>query len=259
LAITQILDERQSDDGKLILEIKATSRGLVPDFQQLFGKADFGDFEVTDEIADDGVVVNQFDPSAETNIVTSERSWVVTLQPKDGLAEKPNQFSFLQPKLETKEVAWQRYDDADLKSAGQFVSLERQYSSSATSKLWAFVLVGAGGLAAVIALIIVVLLLRKGPAKNTVALPENMSPFVLIRLLRQVETGNGLTEKRRTELGDSIRKLESWYFAQSGNNGAEHHPDLNRIAKTWLTPVAMNAIHARSNGNGSVSIGLPTA
>ena len=254
LQVRQILDERQADEGKLILEVKATSRGLVPDFQQLFGQASFGDFAVKGEVEDDGVVISQFDPEADTNVVTSERSWIVTLLARDGLTEKPRDFHFLQTALETNETVYQRYDDADLKAAEQVVSLERKYAAPAATSIWTKVLIGVGSLAALLTLIIVVMLVNRRPSSTSLALPENISPFALISMLRQVETGNGLNEKRRTELGDSIRKLESWYFAKSGQAESDH-PDLNRIAKTWLTPATLNTVLARSNGNGNASNG----
>ena len=39
LQITQSLDERQAKDGKLILEVKATARGLVPDLETILDVA----------------------------------------------------------------------------------------------------------------------------------------------------------------------------------------------------------------------------
>jgi hypothetical protein len=46
LTLTQTLDEREADAGRLILEIKATAQGLVPELNQIVDLT-FADFEVT--------------------------------------------------------------------------------------------------------------------------------------------------------------------------------------------------------------------
>ena len=56
LAITQTLDERRAEEGKLILELKATAHGLVPPLAEMLDVRVDG-FEVTD-VEDDGVSVS---------------------------------------------------------------------------------------------------------------------------------------------------------------------------------------------------------
>ena len=57
------MDERQADKGKLLLEVKATALGLVPDLAKIVNLAPQG-FEA-DKVADQGVSVARFDPDSE--------------------------------------------------------------------------------------------------------------------------------------------------------------------------------------------------
>src|SRR5262249_21336495 len=76
LQITQILDERQSKSGQLIVEVKATARGLVPDLEQILTLNHPG-FQV-EKVDDQGLSVSKFDPDSEATRIDSERTWLVS-------------------------------------------------------------------------------------------------------------------------------------------------------------------------------------
>jgi len=61
--------------------------------------------------------------------------------------------------------------------------------------------------------------------------PEVVTPFSVLGLLREIERHNGLPAPQLAELATSIQQLERHYFA--GPNGGD--PDLQRIAETWVT------------------------
>src|SRR5262249_33061240 len=82
--VTQTLDERQASQGKLVLEVKATAEGLVPDLERLVTLEPEG-FEVV-RADDQGVAVSKFEPDSERIAVSSERTWLVTLRARDDLA-----------------------------------------------------------------------------------------------------------------------------------------------------------------------------
>ena len=64
--MTQTLDERQADKGKLILEVKAVGVGLVPDLERAVRRSTPAGFEIT-KTEDQGVAVKKFEEDAEKN------------------------------------------------------------------------------------------------------------------------------------------------------------------------------------------------
>jgi hypothetical protein len=128
-------------------------------------------------------------------------------------------------------MTYQRYVDADLAKVGPVVSLESRYGEPTYAWAWRL---GGGLLAAVLALGAFVALLRSRPKRVRAArfaMPEVVTPFSVLGLLREIEHKNGLSAPQKGELAASIQQLERHYFAES--NGAE--PDLEKIAETWIS------------------------
>jgi hypothetical protein len=61
-------------------------------------------------------------------------------------------------------------------------------------------------------------------------MPEVVTPFSVLGLLREIERNNGLTPPQVQDLKCSIEEIERHYFA--GPDGAE--PDLQQIAEMWV-------------------------
>ena len=80
LQLTQILDERQARDGKLVVEVKATARGLVPELDEIVALEHSG-FAV-EKVDDQGLSVSKFDPDSGATVVDSERIWLVSYRPR---------------------------------------------------------------------------------------------------------------------------------------------------------------------------------
>src|SRR5262249_30058337 len=102
LRITQILDERQADQGKLGLEIRATGIGLVGTLEDTLNLAPEG-FEVV-KVNDQGVSVAKFDEEGENNAVVTERTWLVELRARQDRAAAPKTFRFASPKVDVTEL-----------------------------------------------------------------------------------------------------------------------------------------------------------
>src|SRR5262249_26887849 len=115
LQITQTVDERQADKGKLLLEIKATGIGLVGPLEELL-TIDIPEFDVK-KVDDNGVNVSKFDDDGESIAIVSERNWTVNLQAKEGLTELPKTFHFGTARTTAGEMLLHRYRDADVQTA----------------------------------------------------------------------------------------------------------------------------------------------
>ena len=94
LQITQTLDERQAAEGKLILEVKATARGLVPDLENIV-KLDHAGFQI-DKIDDQGISVSRFDPDSDANLIDSDAHLACCLSRGPGSGETPHDVSVRQ-------------------------------------------------------------------------------------------------------------------------------------------------------------------
>ena len=228
LSIIQTLDERQADERKLIVEIKASGHGLIPSLDEIL---DFKpkDFEVV-STDDQGVAVSRFDPESDETQIVSERTWLVTLNADEGLTELPEEFAFAKPTLDVKEAIYQRYNDADLAEVGQTVSLEQEYGK----KSYLSWIVG-GSVAGVLGLglLLIVLFTPKrtlDQSNQRYVLPEQITPFTVIGLLRDIESANGLNAEGKKELVASIHRLEQQYF----DDTADSEADLQEVANDWI-------------------------
>ena len=61
-------------------------------------------------------------------------------------------------------------------------------------------------------------------------MPEEITPFSVLGLLRNIEHNNGLQPAQRDELNASIKRIESHYF----DKASPKEPDLQQIAETWI-------------------------
>jgi len=236
LQVTQTLDERQAAQGKLLLEIKATALGLVPDLDRLLTLAP-GGFDII-KTDDQGVSVSKFDPESEMIAVASDRTWVVTLKAKPGLPQPPQHFQFGKAKEDDVTMTYQRYNDADLVMVEPEIALEQQYASRGSSIWWWSASIAV---AVLITGVLVVYLLRRPRRKQgrMWKLPEPLTAFTAIGLLERIGQEAPLAEAQKAELQHSLRLLERHYFAANGNGAGngDGAPDLKGIAEGWLRKV----------------------
>jgi hypothetical protein len=225
LEITQILDERQAKDGKLLLEIKATGQGLVPPLEDLLDLHPEG---LHVSATDAGqVAVSKFHPDASGNAIVSERTWTLTFLPVAGQAA-PRRFHFGEPKLPAKAL-YQRYADADLANATAEVDLEHVYGDGERQWVW-------------LVLVIVLAVLGVGAwflgrsREQTVVwvdrfqMPAHITPFTVLGLLREIERKGSLDDAARGELTATIGQLEAGFFGQRNADA----PDLASTATHWI-------------------------
>lgn len=230
LEVTQLLDERKVDEGKVTLEIKAKSEGLVPDLDDILELKTPG-FKVT-KMDDQGAAVMRFAPDQDA--VESERVWLIALEPESDGAT-PGSFRFGTPKLEDMKTTYQRYDDADLETVSAEIALRRGPVGS--NPWWAWLLLAAGSV-----LYLVWFFFAK-PADGTVMvdeqalrLPETVTPFSVLALLHQIRARSDLVDSQLELLEADMRRIEAGHFGKAAEEGEpDDGADLEKIARHWLS------------------------
>ncbi len=224
LALTQTLDERQAKDGKLLLDVKAAAVGLVPSFESILEFAPQG-FEVA-KTDDHGVAVVKFDDSADA--IDAERTWTLTLHAKDGAQHLPDSFTFGKPRTDVASSEHFRYVDADLATVAETIPLEHVYGTPSRAWIWW----SLGGAVVLAAGFVAWRTTRKEEvvAVGRYRVPETITPFTVLGLLRHIEETNGLAPNEKTELATEIASLERHFFVDERGD----EPDLDRIAQRWV-------------------------
>ncbi|MEW6073450.1 MAG: hypothetical protein AB1726_12780 [Planctomycetota bacterium] len=232
LEVAQTLDERQAREGRLVLEVRARAQGLVPPLAAILDLAPDGFDVVSSE--DEGVAVTEFDEESGTT-VRSERTWMIAMAAKEDLAELPSAFQFGVARAPEVEMLYQRYVDADLQAVEPTVALAARYGERGSRALLGW----AGGALGAVAMAGAGLYLARRPRRRRrpagrFVLPETISPFTVIGLLRSIEANDGISADERGELRRHIEDLESCYFRDDGRET----PDLHRIAEIWVERVS---------------------
>jgi hypothetical protein len=227
LKITQTLDERQADKGKLLLEVKASGLGLVGELEDTLELAPAA-FAVVKK-SDQGLSVAKFDENSPDAAVVSERTWMLTLEAKPD--HVPRKFQFGTARAKDVEMTYQRYQDADLITATAGVDLEAGYGR--VSYAWAW-WAAAGAVAVVAIFVLVFFLILRKPKKRTEAswkLPQHLTPFSVLMILNRIQQHNHLSDPDKNELVATITRLERHYFAGEANGNV----DLRTIVENWAS------------------------
>ena len=227
LKFTQTIDERQAGEGKLILEITASGKGLVPDLDEIID-LEREDFELV-SVDDQGVLPASFDKDSKDIQILSDRSWTVEYKAKDESAGL-DKFAFNDAKLEGTTSKFQRYVDADLAEVAKVVDLEKSYSKFSWNFLYWLIPLIVCGLVGVTAL----LYFASQPqqvARKRFEMPEDVNPFTVLTLLKDIRTRNGISNEKGIELQNSIDRIEQFYF---GDDDGDRPDDLEDVARSWL-------------------------
>ncbi|MEC9092821.1 MAG: hypothetical protein VX438_08970, partial [Planctomycetota bacterium] len=227
LQITQTLDERRSGEGKLVLEVKATARGLIPEFDEILDIQAKG-FEVIEE-QDQGVSVSAFDSESNTIQLITEREWLLELKAKDD-AGRPTSFEFCSAQQSSTPMKYKRYDDADLVDVESRVALDNQYGQTKTG--WLIWL----GIAAV-ATFFGILTARSRFRRPALApafkyhRPSKITPLSVISLLKEIKNDENLEPDQAKQLESVIHEIEKHFFSSQSAEA----PDLDKETDRWLS------------------------
>lgn len=234
LVVTQTLDERMADAGQLLLEIKATAVGLVPELDNILNVS-FAGYKVAS--VDDGILsVSSFDDSSQEPRVLSERIWNLTLQADDQAPAADETFLFASARLPDCESLYQRFNDADLVTVEQKISLFSATTGGTpngspfrtmTAVLMLITLAATG--------VIFVKAKRASAAgsatDNLRILPDTLDAFTAIGLLRGLLDGCD-DPHQRVQIEQTMQKIESQWFASTHQ---EEPQDLKAILKPWFS------------------------
>jgi hypothetical protein len=154
---------------------------------------------------------------------------MVTMKAQTDLPERPTMFQFGEPKLALEENIYQRYDDADLLTVERVISLDEQYGETSYAWFWPVTGLLAAGAGVVL---LVVLAPRRSPqsAAPRFELPDAITPFTVLGLLRQIEQNNGFDVNGKQELATCIDRLEQHYFFHVEGD----EPSLEEIVTSWI-------------------------
>jgi hypothetical protein len=237
LALVFTMDEREWRDGKVVVEVAAKGKGVIPSHTQMFDFAREG-FDV--EVTDNGLSVGQFVSDGRSKTAQADRGWQFTYKRKKDLrGDVVFKFPALKSGVKTASQEYKHYQDADLvaldsKQAGAGVLLR-----SGASRMARNILLGVGVLA--IGVGAYLFRRRRKHQPGTVAglaMPEQISPFSVVAFLRRIqrEYAPRLDEGARQSLQAQIQEIESAFFS----NGAPPtvSPDLESIARKWVQAVA---------------------
>lgn len=231
LELTQVLDERELADGWLTLEIKATGKGLVPELGSLL-RTNWPGLALA-ELSDNGVSIARVDTEGEQLAPVSERNWLLKLKLAES-AKTGMTFRFAESLRADAKQVFKRYADADLVEVQPEIALAGLPIKP--RPLWQQLAV-AVGLAALLGGLF--WWLRRRATVRVVevpryTLPETLTPFNVIALLRQLQTdpARQWSAAESAELGGTIRELEAHYFSHQRNGHPE--PDLADIGRRWI-------------------------
>ncbi len=228
--VTEILDERGLAQGKLALEVKVTCSGLPPNFDDLF-TVPKSDFKI-ESVTDGGLAVQRLSSEKPPLTTQVERAWTIKFAYTGEGNATSGTFRFPEPKTSDTKVTFKRYQDVDLIEVPQQLAITGIRLGHPSLLPWA---IGGGALALIAGAIVV---LRRRPDEKVMRqggyrLPESITPFTTLKLLRAIQSDQqiSLVEKDRTELSETISRIESSYFAPAR---PDNPPDLSQIARLWL-------------------------
>jgi hypothetical protein len=226
--LRQVLDDRELATGVVRWEVAALGHGVAPELDQLLANTEVPGF-TTRRITEQELSVTGFDLTRHLQPLV-QRRWLVELAPSPG--EPVPEFEFPAAADKSQVVSLQRYADADIVETTAAAPLHWPVLQSAHPWLWATV--GAICLVLIVVSGAYVARGRRGPVPAPAyCIPERVTPFGLIALLRRIEQDPALelSTSERRDLSDTLAQIERQFFT-SRDNGALH--DLEPICRHWV-------------------------
>ena len=234
LALTCTMDEREwARDGRVVVEVSAKGRGVIPAHAQMFDYAQPGfDCEVTDN----GVSVAEFANDGKTVSAQADRNWqFIYKRKKDLRGDAVLKFPAVKSGIPVASVDYQHYQDADLikldaAQAAAGVALKNTANRGLRNGFIGLVLAAIG-----IGVWRMQRARNRAPksAADALALPAHITPFSVVAFLRRIQRDGAerLDEPAKQSLKQQIEEIESAFF--QGATASANAPDLEAVARKW--------------------------
>jgi hypothetical protein len=234
LSVAFTMDEREWQQGRVVIEVTAKARGVIPSHLQMF---DFAQEGFDAEVTDNGVSITEFVSDGKSRQARTDRNWQFTYQRKKDLrGGAVLKFPTLKPEVNVTRTEYKHYHDADL------VALTPQQAAAGVPLPGAVGSSVRNGLIALVVLAVAIggwFLWRSQNRRAQVvtmglALPAQITPFSVVAFLRRIqrEAGARLDESARQSLNAQIAEIETAFFR--GTPEPAGAPDLEAIARKWL-------------------------
>jgi hypothetical protein len=226
------LDQRESEQGKLSLDINAKGEGLIPELGAIFDSVELPGFDLA--VADQPTSVTEFKTIGGVVIAASERNWQLTFQRKtDFYADAHFKFPRKQADLPA-DIEYKRFADADLISISPGEATAGfLFSRSKDRATW-------WTLASIVGLICTAAgrqwwLKLRDPDKAQISedrdLPEVITPFTTLSFLRGALDACTGTDEQNAIAG-TIRTIEERCFSAHPNPPGSAELRLMMLAHT---------------------------
>lgn len=250
MEIAETLDPRSVETTEeVLLEIKATACGLVPELETLLDlDALRGQLPIARIDPHEGTVLRQVNSWGDTVHAVSERHWTVVLDATP-LVSPPRRIELRlpKPKIEAK-AAYQAYVEMDLADLAEPVAAIGKGAAMATPaellhphdrrRLYAAVSGGAA-LAALLLLLAVSWTRRRHQrplrAADVFHMPSEVDGFVVVQLLRALGGSElvRMSSAQRFEMQQDIQRIQASCFGANGHDKLSED-ELRGVARKWL-------------------------
>lgn len=232
--VTQIFDDRARAKDRILLEVQAEGRGLLPEIDgliELGGDRPIPGFNVV-RVIERGTEIAEVDSTGSPIAAVCSRTWIVELDVDDLHRDAARTFHFPQAK-DGIEVSYQHYQDADLVECGPALELgwiPTDFLRIATYLVLPVLLVVVIIVGVKYARYLAALPSRKAAYK----IPDTLEPFSVVALLRRIETDDtvDLGDDQRGELEADIKAVEQSYFAPDRKK--QDGIDLKSNVRRWI-------------------------
>ena len=224
--VSQTLDLRKWDDGKLLLDIVIKANGIVPTLDQLIDTSKLIPGLVVESTNDNGLSLLTVE-CKETIEPVTERSWRLEIKTNAPLEED---FRFLPTVFKPKKLFYKKVTDADMvELKTDSVSLKAGNSN----QQWYVAGAGAGVLG-VLGWLIFVFGVRRGRTEeeeDELTIPESITAYSTVCFLRILLRLSEWNDEQQLEINREILRIENDAFASEGETLASE--DLRAVMVKW--------------------------
>jgi hypothetical protein len=232
LELILTMDEREWNDGALVIDIQARGRGVIPELADLFNYTRDG-FEL--EIVDGKLLITEFVSDGKQRLPKADRNWQLTYRRKPDLnGEVMFPFPALLPAVVPASIEFKHYQDADLVTVDPAKAAAGVKLSSQGGNTRRYGVLLAAAVLAIAAFVWIIRRLKPAAAETAreLAAPADPTPFSTVAFLHRIrrEHSARLSAHDLDALNAQIDEIQSACFSGSQVPVL----DLPSITSKWL-------------------------